>query len=138
MYRGTYQLGQSVPLTLLCVNGSDVAVNPENPPVISVSKAGTYAVRYKPIGAISQGRQTGLFAFNLFLDGNYSAGYWNVRYFYKAGSVIQVVFDNFRVIAGGHADGAVTSLHHWERPEANFIVQVLDEGKIAKGKNPYL
>lgn len=81
---------------------------------------------------------TGWFRSTLFLGRLYATGFYTVVYYYTTNGVtVQGLdTDNFEVVGGGDARGAVIGTYFYDRPEARYIVQGLESGSIIKGRNP--
>lgn len=138
MYRGRYQLGQEVPLGVLCLNAADTPTAPDRAPTMKVWDAAGTRVADLAIPALDRYAVTGLFRHRLFLDGRFAAGRYTVTYHWNAGSFVGLDADTFEIAAGGHADGSVVAMTWYHRPQAEFIVQQLNSGAIVKGRNPRL
>lgn len=136
MYLGRYQLGQSVPLRVLCRSSSQPPVDPANAPQYRVvSSSGVVATGQMPLLDPDQTGQ--LFQYLLFLNSTYSTGYYSVSYVYDAGNFEEVdLGDTFEVIPNGNVAGAVNSLAWYERPEAKFLIGRTDSGILYSGRNP--
>ena len=79
---------------------------------------------------------TGLFRHTLFLGRLYSTGFYTVVYTYTISGTPYASSDNFEVVPAGDARGAAVSTYFYDRPEARYIVQGLEQGLIIKGRNP--
>lgn len=135
MWLGRHQLGQTVPLLLLCRSAAGTATIPTRPPVFKCYSASAL-VRNKEMPITERFTQPGLFYFPLFLNGDFATGQYQVLYYFRIGSDYGVVEDNFEVVGGGQATGEVTNMHFYARPHADFIMQSLEAGLIVKGRNP--
>ena len=138
MYRGRYQLGQEIPLTVLTVNGSGTPTAPTEAPFYEVHNTSGKVKSGKFMPVLDRFGVTGLFQANVRLDTDFSPGRYTVVYRWLAGSFQGVEYSSFEVVAGGDADGAVIAAFWYERPHADFLVQQLDSGKLVRGKNPRL
>jgi hypothetical protein len=136
-YLGRYQLGQFVPLAVRTVNGSDVAGLPDDAPAALVySDSGKVLTQLLPIK--DRFAVTGFFFHRLPLGAAFAAGrHWVLYQWLRSGTHF-AESDVFEIGDGGHADGAVLALHHYRRPNAEFVVQQLDSGKLVRGRNPRL
>lgn len=135
-YRGRYQLGQAVELTLACRDASDTPAVPTNVPRLKVWTPAGALLRFQDLPPLERYTQTGLFHARLILDSTFTAGLYRVTYYWSVGSFRGLDEDGFEVMPGGDADGAVVALHWFSRPQAKFLVQSLDSGKLVQGRNP--
>lgn len=136
MYLGRTQLGQTLPLWLQCCNASGVPTVPDDPPSVRVY-AGASLVTAGEMPVHDRYQQTGLFFLPLFLGSGFTTGSCQAVFLYRVSSFYGLEAVNFDIVAGGHQDGAVTGLYYYQRPQADFLVQVLGEtGQIVKGRNP--
>lgn len=139
MFRGRFQLGTEIPLSVLTVNGSNVPSAPTVCPRIEVWSTTAKVVSDKLIPVMDRyGTEVDatLFAYNLFLGGGFAAGLYTVYYRYLLGTYEALVEDTFEIVAGGDKDGAVISMYYFDRPQAKYVVMQLDSGKLVKGRNP--
>jgi len=136
-YLGRYRQGDTVRLQVRCTDASQTPVLPADPPQATVYSPGNTKLLAASLPIRDRHSLTGLFSYPLYLGGDYAtAGHYQVRYVWKTGSHHGIEVDQFEVIAGGHADGAVTSLYSYRRPQADFLVHGLESGKIIAGRNP--
>ena len=135
MWLGRYQLGQTVPLRLQCRNAASVAFLPSQPPLAKVFGA-SGLVRSKAMPILDRYVITGLFQLPLYLDGQFAPGLYESVYHFTDGSYYGIEVDNFEVVGGGNAAGAIVSMHWYERPHAAFVVAELETGNIFAGRNP--
>lgn len=133
---GRYQLGQSISLFLVTRNADGTPAVPESPPVASISLPGGTVVLAKEMPVVDRYQYDGLFLLPVFLGGLFAEGLYSVAYQFAVGGLSITESDNFQVLPGGNADGNVVSMYFYERPQARFIVQQLDSGKIVQGRNP--
>lgn len=135
MFLGRYFQGQTIDLRVQArdVNGTPAAVAAA--PVVKVWRGATLLLN-APMPVLDRYQVTGLFHLPLFLGGAYTAGNYQVVYYYVAGSRRGVEVDGFEVTPGGHGDGDVISMYFLDRPDARFLVQKLTSGKIIQGRNP--
>ncbi len=136
-YLGRYQLGATVALYRPCQDAARVLTLPDSPPQAKVF-SGTTLVEAHLMPIEDRYVVTGLFRLPLFLGRLYSAGFYQVVYYYQtgAGAANGVESDNFEVVGGGDVKGAVISTYFYSRPEATYIVQGTESGMILKGRNP--
>lgn len=136
MHLGRKQLGEEVPLTLLCRNSSGVPADPDACPKVDVYSASGKVVSGRSIPILDPAGTTGLFGGRIYLDGTFSAGEHLVVYRYDSGGTRRQEVDHFEVVAGGDSSGQVIALFNYERPHANHLVQQRTSGRLYKGKNP--
>jgi len=135
MNLGRYQLGTSVPVPLLCVDGSNTPVVPDAAPYARIMHGATVVANVQmPI--LDSLAQTGLFHYPLYLDSSYAVGSYQAILSWVTGSFHGLDAHDFEIIPAGHVDGAVTSMYFYRRPHADFVVQGLQSGKIIPGRNP--
>lgn len=135
MFRGRYPLGVEIPLSLQCVNGSGVPALPTEAPTADVWSSSA-KIRTLAVPPLDPSGVTAYFSYRLFLGSLFAVGLYRVFYRYRIGSFSNIVEDAFEIIPGGHQDGAVISLYGFLRPQATYLVQQLDSGKLVRGKNP--
>src|SRR6185503_5721565 len=100
MFRGRFQLGQEIPLGVLCVNSASTPVNPDSAPFMDVYNAsGTKVVSGKLIPIIDRGGQTGYFQLRIFLGSAFVAGRYTVVYHWDSGSFEGQEADDFEIMA---------------------------------------
>jgi len=138
MFRGRYQIGQEVPLSVLTVNASRVPSFPTVAPHFEVFSSSAKLITGKLMPVMDRNGATGLFQALLRLDARFSAGRHQAVIHYKVGTYYGQQVLDFDILAGGNASGAVEAMHWLERPHANFVVHQLDSGEIHKGRNPRL
>ena len=137
-YLGRYQQGEELPLVVQCDTAGAAASWPLVAPVVSVFNPAGTLVLTRVLAADLQGVTVGLFRLPQFLGADFStAGTYRLAVRYKdAGSNPRTLCGTFRLMAGGHADGAVVSLRPVRRPNANYLVYQTDGGRLARGRNP--
>lgn len=135
-YLGRYQLGVEVPLSVRTTNSAGSAALPAACPSIDVYSDSAKVVSGKQIPISDRYGVTALFRHGLFLSQLYTAGRYEVAYRWVIGSYEGGQVDTFEVLAGGDGDGSVISMYHLRKPQASWIVQQRDSGKIMKGRNP--
>ena len=136
MFRGRYQLGQEVPLGVLAVNGSNTPSFPTIVPHMDVFSSTGKVIAGKLLPVLDRGGQTGYFQIPLFLGPQFVAGKYTAVYRWLVGTYLGQSADEFDVLAGGSTDGSIIAMHWFERPQAQFIVQHLDSGKVLRSRNP--
>lgn len=135
MFRGRYNLGDTVQLHLVTRNADGTATAPVRPPQVTVWLGGTKIV-YADMPIREKFTQTGKFGYDLFLDGRFATGLCVVNYVYVVGSYAGQEDDNFEITAGGDADGNVVGMYFYSRPHADFIIHRVASGQVLRGRNP--
>lgn len=91
-----------------------------------------------PIPARDRPAAVGLFEGLFFLDTRFSVGRWQLVVRDSVGGTPSARTLCFDLVVGGDPDGAVVAVADFVLPAAHYLVQELDGGILAKGKNPYL
>ncbi len=138
MYRGIKQLGEEVPLGVLCRSTSGVPADPDACPRVDVYGPSGQVVAGRGVPILDPAATTGLFQGRIFLDETYGVGTFLVVYRWASSGTPLCETDTFEVAAGGGASGAVIAIYNYERPHANHLVQHRTAGRLYKGKNPRL
>lgn len=138
MYRGRFQLGEHIPLAVLCRDSSGSPVAPVAAPRADVYATSGHPVISKLLPSLDGLAVTGLFQLRLFLGAGFSPGAYTVAYRWLDGSHVGLEVDTFEIPPGGDDSGAVISLFPYERPHAYFLMQERDGGGLYKGRNPRL
>ncbi len=136
MYLGAYQIGATVPLRLRCRTTADVPVFPDDPPVAHVFDGSNAARSVARMPVEERYTRTGQFHTPLFLGSGYTPGHYTVVYYYAVSGAILSCEDTFEVLLNGSANGAVTAAYFYERPEASYVIQGLEDGSLVKRRNP--
>lgn len=136
MYLGRYQLGGTVPLRLHCETPTHAIVMPDHPPAAHVFD-GSNTKQFAGLIPIDERYVlTGSFRYPLFLGSGYTVGHYSIVYYYVISGVMYSKADTFEVVPGGDTHGAVAAAYFYERPEANYIIQALEDGSLVKRRNP--
>lgn len=136
MHARGYQLGEEVPLTVLCTDAAGSPVDPDACPRATVyPESGTPAADFA-LPILDAQATTGLFSGRLYLGDDFSEGRYTAVFRWLAGSHHGSSVASFEVLPGGSPTGQVIALYHYERPHAGFLVQQRSSGRIYKGKNP--
>lgn len=139
MFRGRFQQGEFVPLTVACINAAGAPVAPDAAPTVNVyGPTGTKILAAKPIPTMDRFGTVGLFGWGLFLNDLYPAGHYTAAYKWASGAFAGGDLDWFEIAAGGDPKGSLISLYWFEQPQAGHVIQELDSGRLAIGNNPYL
>ena len=133
-----YKLGQHAQLRVQTTDADGAPVVPDACPTIDVyDTSGTKIVSAFSIPIHDRYGTTGQFAYQLFLDGAFTANYYyTVRYKWTAGAFNGVRLGGFAVLAGGNASGQYISAIHILKPFASFLVGQTDGGVIERVRNP--
>lgn len=135
MYLGRFQLGGTVALYLRCRDANHAPTLPVAPPMAKIFD-GSGVVEAKLMPIYERYIKTGQFKLPLFLGRLYNTGRYVVTYNYILGTDTKAGSDCFDILPCGDARGHVHSSYFYERPEANYMVQGLEDGSITKGRNP--
>lgn len=136
MNLGRLQLGTTLELHLLTRNADHTPSVPDDCPQVLVKNAAGTILVNKEMPVRDRYTSTGLFHFPLFLGNEFATGYYEILYFWRVGGYYGFQQDTFEIVAGGHADGEITNAHFYQRPHAGFLVQSLETGRVAVGRNP--
>ena len=138
MYLGRFRIGSHVPLVMLALDGSRKTSVPSYQPVAAIwsdtpSLVETVDLVVKSVDVID-----GLFGFDLFLGSKYSTGFHDVHFKWKANGKDGINYQQFEIVAGGNSAGSVNATHWWQRPEANYVISLREDGTLVQGRNPYI
>ncbi len=132
---GRYRQGEPIMLTVLCTDGDDVAFEPGAPPVVKVYNDAAVQQLLGSMALLDRYRQPGWCGYRWRLAGQ-GVGHYSVSFQYLAGLATFTKTAVFEVVKGGHPDGAVLAMHHYERPHAAFLVHQTESGTRVFGRNP--
>lgn len=136
MHLGYFQLGDHVPLTVQCTAG-DVAVAPTSCPSYRIYKdAATSTTATGDLPIIDKAGVTGLFGDDLFLGGEFSSGWYTVRYTWVSSGTTRSAMDTFNIADGGDYRGTPVAMHFFEQRGQSHIVVQTDGGVLWAGRNP--
>lgn len=135
MYHGRYRQGDLCWLSVQCRTGLHVAVVPPAAPLLTIYDAAGAVLLRAAAAVVDRYRQTGTFAYRLFLGSTFPAGQYRVTFQYSDGAAVRLKVGTFEVTAG-HPDGAVLSMTAYERPHASFLVHLCESGLRVLGRNP--
>lgn len=136
-YRGRYILGDTVPLTCLCVTSAGVPTEPDKAPSVAVW-SGSALVLTARMPVCERFAQTGYFLYPLRLDALFGAGAYRYAATYTISGTAGGVAGSFEVVAGGHPDGAGLSMYYYARPTSSYIVLHVAAGRLIRRRNPRL
>lgn len=133
---GSYRQGERMPLTLQCRAASLAPVLPLTAPRATV-QGGPASVRYVfLLPPVDPAHAAGLFGLVMHLDRRFQPGRYGVRFEFDDAGSPRARAASFTVLPGGNPDGSVIAMYALHRPEAEFLLQQLDSGKLVKGRNP--
>ena len=137
-YLGGFQVGDVVPVTVQCHDGSRVPTDPSAAPTVRVySAAGSTIETDLKMSRHPHRGETGLFLLRLFLDGDYSEGHYEVRVAYTV-SVARRPRFRFQVLPGGNAKGAYRALAYYDKTGGDYLVGETDSNELEIRRGPYL
>jgi hypothetical protein len=141
MYRGRIMQGQELTLGLRTLNGSNVPTAPDAAPTFEIygESSGTRVLTQKfipPLDRYGTAVPATVWQYNQFMDERLSAGRYTIVYRWTISSFYGTALDSFEVVAGGNPKGTAISSYYYRRPNADFVVQQTDAGRIIKGRNP--
>jgi hypothetical protein len=134
---GNYQLGQTVPLTLVVRDSLGRSALPDVIPTVAIYDANYDAVfAANPYPSDPQGSPS-VFAYPLKLGSAYVLGKFFVVFRYSVGGVSNLTLQTFTVVGGGDAGGNMISLYSLDRPEARYVLGQLSGGSLVQGRKPH-
>lgn len=134
-YLGRWQLGERLPLSVRCRSSADTPAEPASAPLAMIySDSGFVTSQLMPI--TDRYGVTGVFAFELLLDGRFAVGRHTVIYHYTISSVPLMAQQDFEVVAAGNFDGAGLSMFYYRRPGAGYLLTHQDSGRLIRKRNP--
>lgn len=136
MYLGRFQVGGTVPLRLRCMTDTFVPTVPDDPPVVHVFNGSNTKLLATRMPVDERYVLDGSFRYPLFLGSGHAVGHYTVVYYFALSGNMKTKEDCFEIIPGGSANGAVSAAYFYERPEANYILQGLEDGSLIKRRNP--
>ena len=136
MFLGHYQLGDCAHVYVQTLNASDAPTAPDDCPSLRVTNSAGTTVLNQKLHVVEPDEITGLFHYPLTLDESFSAGDYQLTLTYGVSTHSGLETQALTVLAGGNADGPVTSMIAYERPQAKFVVHGLASGRIKPGRNP--
>ncbi len=147
MFRGRFQVGDEIALSVLCTDSSSVPTDPDACPQLDIYGPSGKVTGWIPGGLAGGGvnipildpdATTGLFQAKVFLGSMFSAGAYTTTARWTSGSFHGLQEDSFEVLPGGSDRGNVIAMDWYPRPHADFLVHQLDSGRIRAGRNPRL
>ena len=138
MYRGRYQLGSIVPLSVWCRTSADTPTAPSNCPSMQVFNDSGTRVASLLIPIHDRYAVTGFFLYPLSLDHRFATGRYRVVYHYTVSGATKMEEDEFEVVAGGSVDGQAMNMYYLSLPQSNYVLLQTDTGRVLKLRNPKL
>ena len=140
MFLGRYQLGEVVPIAVLCRNRAQAKVRPDAAPLVCIYRLGSSATLACALYASITDRAAAvsLFRLALWLDATRFplAGHYLAVITYTSEGADQAEERHFEIVANGDELGVVTGLHAWDRPEADYLLMMTEGGSLRQGRNP--
>ena len=147
-YRNRYQLGDFVPLFLVCKNVNGVPTVPDTVPEARLFDPFGVAAGHFSMNPVDRFGTTATFALNLGASQFFNiVGNWRIVYTYKIGTYSGMDEDTFQIVNGGSVNGNVISMYYFHRPNADYVVYQTDggvlvgevqSGRIFGGRGPQL
>jgi len=136
MFLGRYQLGDLVPLTVLCTGPDGSPLDPDSAPAARIYPASGGLVAEVALPCRDRPATTGLFGGRILLGPSYAPGRYLIQCRWQAGTFHGGRLLSLQVLPGGDATGTVTALCHYDRPGATHVINARTSGAIKKGRNP--
>lgn len=130
------QLGQDLPITILCKNATGVPSDPDVAPVLSIYSSSAKKLSGESMPVLESAATTGLFKAVIYLDERFSEGKHTAVVRYKVSSHHGMEVIPFRILPGGSATGQVISMFRFDLPHLTYLINQRSSGRIYKGKNP--
>jgi hypothetical protein len=140
---GRFQLGDWVPIVFRTTDSSGVLTAPtttsDHAPIGAVYLGSTTKVEKFKLNIIDPVVSPATFTYRIRLSSSYSVGRYSIAILFTTGSGAYTgrKLFSFEVVGGGNTNGAITSGHSFERPEAYHYVHAVDSGQILEGRNGY-
>jgi hypothetical protein len=96
MYLGQYQLGDRLPIRVLCSDADDLPVEPDEAPRACVRNVSGVAVPDLWLPPLDRTSAPGLFQYPLHLDARFATGYYVAEISWKAGGNPRATACSFR------------------------------------------
>ena len=136
---GRKQLGDWIPLQVVCLNASKFPADPDAAPTLTAyDSAFSVVTGFDDVRLSPRHREAapGHFSLQLQVDSNFSAGHYTVLYEWTIGAHTGKQVDHFEVVAGGNEKGAYTAVYDFRTPHAQYVVGETDNEKIEWRRNP--
>lgn len=129
-----------MPLYLLTVDASSTPTAPDVTPTARVYSGATLVTtrRLPVFDRYATTTPKTMFNHEMYLDGRFSTGRYDVTYNYVIGGTAYVEDTYFEIVAAGHTDGHIHSMSFYHKPHADFVVWMTSGGKLQRGRNPYV
>lgn len=136
MWFGRFQVGKEITYRFLTRNGNGSPVAPDDAPLAFVyDGSGNTISAASKVPSEDYPLKTGLFEGRIFLDERFSTGKYSIRISWVISGTEYSTTMFFEIIPGGDGAGQITSMYYHQRPNASFVVNGRDSGRIYKGKN---
>lgn len=136
MFLGTFQLGQFVPIGAMCVDGDREPGAPTYAPTVKVYSAGGTRVVSARMPPLDRYVIDGQFCYSLRLGSTFAVGNYMASVSYVLSGNTYVDTHNFRIVAGGDANGAIVAMTEYRTPAGTHLVQRLDSDQRVLGRGP--
>lgn len=136
MFLGRLQLGECCHVYVQTTDSSDVPALPADCPQLRVTNSAGTTVLNQKMHVVTPDEVTGLFHYPLTLDAAFSTGDYSLTITYGVSTHSGLEAFALTVLPGGDADGPVTSMYAYHRPQAEFVIHGLASGNIKRGRNP--
>lgn len=137
MYLGDFQLGDRLPVAVLCTSAAGLPQSPDEAPFASFCHADdttpALSLALPPADPLNA---TGLFMLTVHADGRFKEGDWTANVSWTVSGSPRAELRRFTILPGGHKDGSIVAMHHYRRPHADFLIQQTDGRKLLRGQNP--
>lgn len=136
MYAGAYQLGDEFVVTFTTTIGDGSPRWPDEAPTVDLWHEGEDLLETVRAAPVERYRQTGIFAFPVFLGFEHEVGHYAAVIRYTVSSYLYHHVVAFEVMDGGDPDGSNIALREYRKAGGNFVIQHRRSGRIASQRNP--
>jgi hypothetical protein len=131
------QLGDLIPLRVLCLNGQGIPYEPDAPPLARVySSTVSQAVASHALPITDRKGTVGYFHYRMNLDSRFSVGYYTIKYDWVIAAVSHTRSEFLEVVPGGNQGGNGIAIHFFHQPNADYILMQTDTGALKRLRNP--
>lgn len=140
MNLGRRELGEWLPIYLVCRSGPLVEAAPVVAPAYSIypGDSDTPLESDVTMPPINRDELTGHFLAHHRLGPKFSTGHYRVLKEWTVGTNSFAETDSFEIVGGGSSKGAYVGLFWYERPHAKYLIGQLDDGTIERRPSPRL
>lgn len=135
-YLGRYQVGQEVPVGVLCRTSLRVPTVPDAAPWVKILDSQGSVIETHELPIVDRYNQTGWFQKLVRLGSSFGLGSYTVEITYTLSGAPHILISTFEVVAGGDLGGPVIAIYAIDRPEARYVVAQLGTGRLVQGRNP--